>query len=111
MGADAVAACWEGNAEAWTRLVRAGYGRYRDRLNTPAFLAMLAPIAGVAGLDTATRRSSCTFGAGRRGEGGRSGSGAGLVDARGVFDLSIDHLRRHAQLVGHGEPVVAVGFH
>ncbi|WP_029029572.1 class I SAM-dependent methyltransferase [Salinarimonas rosea] len=46
-----VAACWEGNAEAWTRLVRAGHDRYRDTLNTPAFLAMLPPVAGLAGLD------------------------------------------------------------
>lgn len=33
------AACWEANAETWTRQVRAGYDIYRDHLNTPAFLA------------------------------------------------------------------------
>jgi len=32
---------WDGNAEAWTRLARAGYDVYRDHLNTPAFFAML----------------------------------------------------------------------
>jgi len=42
---------WEANAEAWTRLARAGYDVYRDALNTPAFLAMLPPISGLEGLD------------------------------------------------------------
>jgi hypothetical protein len=37
---------WEADADAWTRHVRAGYDVYRDALNTPAFLAMLPPIAG-----------------------------------------------------------------
>ena len=27
---------WNGNAEAWTKLARAGYDIYRDQLNTPA---------------------------------------------------------------------------
>lgn len=47
----AVAALWEENAETWTRLVRAGHDRYRDLLNTPAFLAMLPAVAGRVGLD------------------------------------------------------------
>ena len=42
---------WNANAEAWTKLARAGYDIYRDRLNTPAFLAMLPPVEGLAGLD------------------------------------------------------------
>lgn len=42
---------WEGNAETWTRLARAGYDVYRDALNTPAFLAMLPAVSGLAGLD------------------------------------------------------------
>jgi ubiquinone/menaquinone biosynthesis C-methylase UbiE len=42
---------WNGNAETWTRLARAGYDVYRDHLNTPAFFAMLPPVAGMAGLD------------------------------------------------------------
>ncbi|OLP54458.1 methyltransferase [Rhizobium rhizosphaerae] len=46
-----VAAFWEANAEAWTQLSREGYDIYRDALNTPAFLAMLPPIAGLDGLD------------------------------------------------------------
>lgn len=43
--------CWNGNAEAWTKLARAGYDVYRDQLNTPAFLAMLPPVEGQTGLD------------------------------------------------------------
>lgn len=42
---------WNGNAEAWTKLARAGYDIYRDQLNTPAFLAMLPPVTGLLGLD------------------------------------------------------------
>lgn len=42
---------WNENAEAWTRLARSGYDVYRDRLNTPAFLAMLPDVRGLHGLD------------------------------------------------------------
>jgi len=42
---------WNQNAEVWTRLARAGYDVYRDHLNTPAFLELLPPIAGLRGLD------------------------------------------------------------
>jgi SAM-dependent methyltransferase len=42
---------WDGNAEVWTRLARAGYDVYRDYLNTPAFMAMLPDVDGLAGLD------------------------------------------------------------
>lgn len=42
---------WDGNAEAWSQLARAGYDIHRDHLNTPAFLAMLPPVAGLRGLD------------------------------------------------------------
>jgi SAM-dependent methyltransferase len=51
MTSDEVAAFWEANAETWTRHARAGYDFYRDGLNTPAFLAMLPPVAGLSGLD------------------------------------------------------------
>ncbi|WP_026614306.1 class I SAM-dependent methyltransferase [Ensifer aridi] len=46
-----VGACWEANAENWTKFSRAGYDVYRDALNTPAFLDMLPSIAGLRGLD------------------------------------------------------------
>jgi ubiquinone/menaquinone biosynthesis C-methylase UbiE len=42
---------WNANAEAWTRLARAGYDVYRDFLNTPAFFDMLPDVQGLAGLD------------------------------------------------------------
>ncbi len=42
---------WDGNADAWTKLSRAGYDTYRDHLNTPAFLAMLPEVRGLAGLE------------------------------------------------------------
>ena len=42
---------WNDNADAWTKLARAGYDIYRDHLNTPAFLEMLPNIAGLEGLD------------------------------------------------------------
>ena len=42
---------WNGNADAWTRLSRAGYDVYRDFFNTPAFLRMLPDVKGLRGLD------------------------------------------------------------
>ncbi len=42
---------WDATAPAWTRLARAGYHVYRDHLNTPALLAMLPNVDGLAGLD------------------------------------------------------------
>ncbi|EFL50617.1 Methyltransferase type 11 [Solidesulfovibrio fructosivorans JJ]] len=51
MQSSEVAAYWEANARQWTRQSRAGLDVYRDALNTPAFLAMLPPVAGRSGLD------------------------------------------------------------
>jgi ubiquinone/menaquinone biosynthesis C-methylase UbiE len=51
MNHEEVGRYWNGNAEAWTRLARAGYDIYRDHLNTPAFFAMLPDVAGLRGLD------------------------------------------------------------
>jgi ubiquinone/menaquinone biosynthesis C-methylase UbiE len=51
MDRERAAAHWEKNAETWTQLSRAGYDVYRDHVNTPAFLAMLPPVAGLHGLD------------------------------------------------------------
>lgn len=42
---------WEANADAWTKLSRAGYDIYRDALHTPAFLEMLPDVTGLNGLD------------------------------------------------------------
>jgi SAM-dependent methyltransferase len=62
-----VAAFWEANAETWSRHSRAGYDVYRDALNTPAFLAMLPPIHGLAGLDIGCGEGSNTRQLARRG--------------------------------------------
>jgi trans-aconitate methyltransferase len=42
---------WNGTADAWTELARAGYDVYRDHLNTPAFFASLPDVSGLCGLD------------------------------------------------------------
>ncbi len=42
---------WDRNADAWTKLSRAGYDVYRDYLNTPAFFEMLPDVEGFSGLD------------------------------------------------------------
>jgi ubiquinone/menaquinone biosynthesis C-methylase UbiE len=62
-----VARYWEANAENWTRFSRAGYDVYRDALNTPAFLAMLPPVNGLAGLDIGCGEGTNTRQLARRG--------------------------------------------
>ncbi len=42
---------WDENADAWTKLSRAGYDVYRDGLNTPAFFELLPDVRGRRGLD------------------------------------------------------------
>ena len=42
---------WNANAAAWTELSRAGFDRYRDLVNTPAFFALLPPVDGLLCLD------------------------------------------------------------
>ena len=42
---------WDGNADAWTQLARAGYDIYRDHLNSPAFFELLPEVTGLSGLD------------------------------------------------------------
>jgi ubiquinone/menaquinone biosynthesis C-methylase UbiE len=51
MDHDSAAHLWENNAEAWTRLTRAGYDRARVLFNTPRFLEMLPSVEGLRGLD------------------------------------------------------------
>jgi len=46
-----VAAYWNGNADAWTDLARAGADVCRDHLNSPAFFQMMPPVTGLHGLD------------------------------------------------------------
>lgn len=42
---------WNANAATWTKLARAGYDVYRNKLNTPAFLQILPEVEGLKGLD------------------------------------------------------------
>ena len=42
---------WNGNAEVWAKLARAGYDVYRDHFKTPAFFTLLPDVTGLAGLD------------------------------------------------------------
>jgi ubiquinone/menaquinone biosynthesis C-methylase UbiE len=58
---------WEANAENWTRLSRAGYDVHRDALNTPAFLAMLPAVSGLAGIDIGCGEGTNTRQIARRG--------------------------------------------
>jgi ubiquinone/menaquinone biosynthesis C-methylase UbiE len=58
---------WDRNADAWTKLSRAGYDVYRDHLNTPTFLAMLPDIHGLSGLDIGCGEGSNTRLLGGRG--------------------------------------------
>src|SRR5262249_54310801 len=51
MDHEEVGRLWNANADAWTKLARAGYDVYRDYLNTPAFFTMLPDVDGLLGLD------------------------------------------------------------
>ena len=62
-----VAQLWEANAKEWTRLSRAGHDVYRDKHNTPAFLAGLPEIAGLTGLDIGCGEGTNTREVARRG--------------------------------------------
>jgi hypothetical protein len=42
---------WDGNAEAWSELSRAGYNTSRDRVLNPCFCEILPNVHGLAGLD------------------------------------------------------------
>jgi SAM-dependent methyltransferase len=42
---------WNANAPAWIEFSRAGFDFYRDLVNTPAFFALLPPLAGLSCLD------------------------------------------------------------
>jgi 2-polyprenyl-3-methyl-5-hydroxy-6-metoxy-1,4-benzoquinol methylase len=44
-------ALWNANAAAWTELSRAGFDRYRDLVNTPAFFELLPLVDGLVCLD------------------------------------------------------------
>ncbi len=87
-----VAECWEANAETWTRHARAGYDVCRDVQNTPAFLAILPPVAGLCGLDV-----GC-------GEGGNTRHLARLGARMEAIDIAPTFIR-HAQAAEVAEPL------
>lgn len=78
---------WNGNADAWTRLSRAGYDVYRDFLNTPAFLRMLPDVKGLRGLD---------IGCGE-------GHNTRLLARRGAKVIGIDIAERFIEHAGQAE--------
>ncbi|MGA2674839.1 MAG: class I SAM-dependent methyltransferase [Terracidiphilus sp.] len=92
MDATDAAALWEANADAWTRLSRAGYDIYRDQVNTPAFLAMLPPVDGLDGLDVGCGEGSNTRQLARRG-----------ARMRGL-DIAPTFIR-HARQIEQAEPL------
>jgi SAM-dependent methyltransferase len=83
---------WNRNADAWTRLSRAGYDVYRDHFNTPAFLRMLPEVRGLSGLD---------IGCGE-------GHNTRLAAGRGAKMIGIDIAERfieHARATEQSEPL------
>ncbi len=75
---------WNGNADAWTHLARAGYDVYRDHLNAPAFLAMLPEVQGLRGLDIGCGEGYTTRHVARRGA---------QLSAIDISERFIDHAR------------------
>lgn len=86
------AACWEANAETWTQHARAGFDVYRDKVNTPAFLAMLPSISALHGLDIGCGEGGNTRQLARR--------GASMV----AMDLAPTFIR-HARQAERDEPL------
>ncbi len=86
---------WNDNAEAWTKLARAGYDIYRDYLNTPAFLEMLPLVAGLSGLDI-----GCGEGYNTR-----------LVARRGARMTAIDIAEKFTELAREAEAREPLGIH
>lgn len=92
MDAKEAARLWESNAETWTRHVRMGFDIYRNEMNTPEFLAILPPVAGLTGLDI-----GCGEGYNTR-----------LLAARGARMTAIDiapTFIAHAQAAEDAEPL------
>jgi ubiquinone/menaquinone biosynthesis C-methylase UbiE len=71
---------WNANAEAWTKLSRAGYDTYRDHLNTPAFLDILPDVTGQCGLDI-----GCGEGYNARMLAGQRGARLAAIDVASAF--------------------------
>lgn len=83
-----VGALWERSAPSWIRLARQGYDVYRDRVNTPFFLAALPEVAGLCGVD---------LGCGE-------GHNTRQVAARGAELVALDISRAFAAATRDGDP-------
>lgn len=77
---------WNDNAEAWTKLSRAGYDIYRDHINTPAFFEMLPEVKGRCGLDIGCGEGHNTRLLARRGA---------RVCGIDISDVFVGHARDH----------------
>jgi len=88
MNHEEVGRLWNENADAWTKLARAGYDVYRDYLNTPAFLEMLPDVDGLAGIDIGCGEGHNTRLLARRGA---------RVTAVDIAEKFIKHAREHEQ--------------
>ena len=95
---------WNANAAAWTELSRAGFDRYRDLVNTPAFFALLPPVTGLLCLDL-----GCGEGHNTRLLAGR-GARVAALDVAEAFIAAAAEAGGHGirYLVGDGE---ALPFH
>ncbi len=84
---------WEANAPAWIEMSRAGADRYRDLVNTPAFLDALPDVAGLRVLDLGCGEGHNTRLLRQRGaELTALDVSATFVRAARDADASIDHL-------------------
>jgi SAM-dependent methyltransferase len=90
MDDSAIRRYWDGNARAWTKLVRAGYDVCRDYQTSPAFFELLPDVSGLRGLD---------IGCGE-------GHNTRLLAARGAYvtalDISAEFIRESAAHPGSG---------
>jgi SAM-dependent methyltransferase len=85
---------WDGNAEAWSELSRAGYNTSRDRVLNPWFFAMLPEVRGLEGLD---------IGCG-------DGDNTRLVTARGASMTGIDIAPRFVAIARQTERADPMGI-
>lgn len=90
----AVGELWDENAEAWTTLARLGYDKYRDHINSPAFMEMLPDVTGLQGLDV----------------GCGEGHSTRLVAQRGARLTALDIARRFVDYGGDQEALKPLGI-
>lgn len=85
---------WNSNADAWSKLSRAGYNTSRDRVLNPCFFGMLPDVHGLAGLD---------IGCG-------DGDNTRLVAERGANMTALDIARRFVAIAQQTERDDPIGL-